>query len=676
MNRIQYNRVVGAVLALAVPFAALADFSSTATMNAGSYLNMSTGGTSSSGADIQFTGSSLTLQGSAKGAVLPGVTGASTYGELTESILQSLAALASSAPIPVSSLTTGAIFAVQTNTGNLAKALVTASSSSSISFQYDTFGASSTGSGGGTPTITAVLNNSSRIPPGFQNSGVAPSSLVALMGSNLSTGTDPNLQDSTKPGGIPTTVNGATLSIAAGGKTFTPGIWSASATQINFVLPAAVPVGSATVTVTFSGATSAPFSFQVVAVAVGIDAYVLTPNAPYTPTGTAAATDAGSGSVVTFTNSARVSQVLSLWLTGLGSNPAVSDVIYSPGAFPVNVSVQVFFGAVQGNVSYAGAGGYPGVNQINVTVPSGISFGCYVSVAIVVNGSNVSNIASLPMEQNGGECSDSIFGTSGGQITTISEQGTVSYGDLLVVQETMPATTGSGTTTTTAAVGIFEQVTGANAFSSGSVSLGSCSLNQTVVITGPPPTITGINPGNITMTGPSGQVTLTSIPQVPYLYQYGETGPVLPPIPSSGGSYVFNATGGSGSAAPIVGPFSNVTVNFACPLFQWTNQSVAATITRGSGLTVTWSGGGSGTWVEVGGTSTSSNGAITASYTCIFPQSALQGTVPAYILESMPSGTGTTSVENSTNFTPFSASGLDYGIAFGGISVQVKSTYQ
>ena len=174
------------------------------------------------------------------------------------------------------------IFAVQTNTGNLAKALVTASSSSSISFQYDTFGASSTGSGGGTPTITAVLNNSSRIPPGFQNSGVAPSSLVALMGSNLSTGTDPNLQDSTKPGGIPTTVNGATLSIAAGGKTFTPGIWSASATQINFVLPAAVPVGSATVTVTFSGATSAPFTFQVVAVAVGIDAYILTPNAPYT----------------------------------------------------------------------------------------------------------------------------------------------------------------------------------------------------------------------------------------------------------------------------------------------------------------------------------------------------------------------------------------------------------
>ena len=171
------------------------------------------------------------------------------------------------------------------------------------------------------------------------------------------------------------------------------------------------------------------------------------------------------------------------------------------------------------------AGGYPGVNQINVTVPSGISFGCYVSVAIVVNGTNVSNIPSLPMEQNGGECSDSIFGTSGGQISTISEQGTVNYGDLLVVQSTMPATTGSGTTTTTAAVGIFEQITGADAVSSSSVSLGSCSLNQTVVITGPPPTITGINPGTITMTGPAGQVTLTSIPQVPYLYQYGETGP-------------------------------------------------------------------------------------------------------------------------------------------------------
>ncbi len=675
MKRIQYNRIVGAVLALAVPFAALADFSSTATMTAGGYLNMSTGGTSASGADIQFTGSSLTFQGSAKGAVLPGVTGASTYGALTQSILQSLAAFASTAPIAVSSLTTGAIFAVQTNTGNIAKALVTASSASSISFQYTTFGASSTGSGGGTPTITAVLNNSSRIPPGFGNSGVAPSSLVALMGSNLSTGTDLTLQDSTKAGGIPTTVNGATLSIAAGGKTFTPGIWYASSTQINFVLPAAVPVGSATVTVNFSGATSAPFSFQVAATAVGIDAYTLTPNAPYTPTGTAVATDAFTGSVVTFTNSAKASQILVFWLTGLGSNPAVSDVSYNPGAFPVNVSVQVFFGAVQGNVSYAGSGGYPGVNQINVTVPSGISFGCYVSVAIVVNGTNVSNIPSLPMEQNGGECSDSIFGTSGGQVSTISEQGTVNYGDLLVVQSTVPATTGSGTTTTTAAVGIFEQITGADAVSGSSVSLGSCSLNQTVVITGPPPTITGINPGTITMTGPAGQVTLSTIPQVPYLYQYGETGPALPPIPASGGSYVFNGSGGPGGAGSV-GQFSNVTVNFAGPLFQWTNQSAAATISRGSGFTATWSGGGSGTWVEIGGTSTSSNGAITASYTCIFPQSALQGTVPAYILESMPSGTGTTSVENSTNFTPFTATGLTYGIAFGGISVQVKSTYQ
>jgi uncharacterized protein (TIGR03437 family) len=676
MKRTSCNRIATAVLAIAFPVAALADLSATKTVPVDNNLNLETGVVAVSGGDVDWAkqGTQLEFVGTAKGVVFPGTTGATAFAGLTQAILQALTSLESPAPIPASSLPVGAIVAVQTNAGHAAKLLVTAVSSSSITLQFTTFGAAG-GTGGGPtpPTITAVQNNSSRIPAGFPNSGVAPSSLVVLLGGNLANSNDLTLQDSTKAGGIPTTLNGATLSISAGGKTFTPGMYYASPTQIDFVLPAAVPVGSATVTVTFSSVASSPFTFQVVASAPGLDSYTLTPNAPYTPNGTGVATDAFTGALVTFTSSAKVSQVLTLWLTGLGANPAVSDVSYTPGASSVNVQVQVLFGSVPGTVGYAGSGGYPGVNQINVTVPSGVAFGCYVSLAIVVNGNIVSNIPSLPTEQNGGECSDSIFGTSGSQISTISGKGTVNSGDLFVTQSTAPAATGTGTTTTTAAVGIFEQVSGASTFSSSSVSLGSCNLNQTVVVTGTLPTIVGLNPGTITMTGPSGPVTLKTIPQVPYLFEFGEQpGEVLPAISSSGGSFVFNGSGGS--TAPAVGPFSNVSVNFASPLFSWTNQNAAASITRSSGLTVTWTGGGSGTWVEVGGTSTS--GSVSASYTCIFPQSASTGTIPGYILDSLPSGTGTTTVENSTPFTSFQATGLDYGIAFGAISYQVKSTYQ
>ncbi|HYK61657.1 MAG TPA: hypothetical protein VEV85_19635 [Bryobacteraceae bacterium] len=144
-----------------MPPAVRADTSGTATVNSAQDFNFDSGATSSSGGDIQFTGSSITFQGSATGiSGSPyGLTGSTVYATITQQILSGLASFFTNASLSGGSLATNSIFAVHTTKGNYAKALIIASSSSSITFQYTTFGATSGGGGGGGPTITQILNN-------------------------------------------------------------------------------------------------------------------------------------------------------------------------------------------------------------------------------------------------------------------------------------------------------------------------------------------------------------------------------------------------------------------------------------------------------------------------------------------------------------------------------------
>jgi hypothetical protein len=114
-------------------------------------------------------------------------------------------------------------------------------------------------------------------------------------------------------------------------------------------------------------------------------------------------------------------------------------------------------------------------------------------------------------------------------------------------------------------------------------------------------------------------------------------------------------------------------VNFPNPLIVWTNQNAAATVNRTQGLTVTWTGGSPGSYVFISGNATS--GTASGSFSCYAPQSAGTFTVPSYILLGLPSGSGNTSVQNSTNLVTFTASGLDFGAAFGSVGFSVNSTY-
>ncbi len=681
-----------AVLAFGFTVAALANIvNKSVTLPANTALSLDTGATSSSGGDFLWNGSTITFQGSAKAANLAGpplslsgstgyteaqtIVSASTPAALTSELTSFGLSLVTS--LPASSLTANSIFAVLTNGGNVAVVLVTSNSGGSLQLEYSTYGASanSGGSGGATsPQITAIVNNSSLIPAGFTNSGIAPSTLFVIEGTNLANAGTPTLWNVTNTP-LPFTMNGASISVTVGGKTVQPAIYytcsgalgSASgcgttapaASMIAAVLPAATPVGAGTLTVTLNGTPSAPAAIQVVSSALGIDTY---------NGGTGVITDAVSYALLTPTSSGKPGEYITLWGTGLGADPADSDTAYTSTPHAVSANLQVYIGGVQAtNITFQGATVYPGVDVIIVQIPASVPTGCYVPVVGVV-GNVVSNTVTIPIASNGGVCSDPAFGITGTIISSESGQTTTTSGVVEVVQETSPE---NGTVQTNDdAFALFDRTTSSgSSSSSGIVSPGACILNQYVNESSVTSTSTGLNAGNITVTGPSGgAVPLNSIPQVAgeYVAQLA-TGA----IPSSGGSFTFNGSGGTD-----VGSFT-ATINFPNPILSWTNQGAAATIARASGLQVTWSGGASGTIVIINGSASASTSGAYGSYTCIAPVSAGSFTVPAYILLGLPAGTGTTSVENATNYTRFSASGLaNGGIAIGAVATSVNSNYQ
>ena len=655
-----------AAVAFLLPVAALADINSTATLSVGQSLSLDTGTTNTSGTgDITFTGTSLTFIGSAKGGSLSLIgSGQATFDSLTQAILNSLASFATTAPIPASSLTVGAIVGVGTNGGNAAKLLVTAISSTSISFQYTTYGASSTGPG--TPKVTGVTNNYSFIPSGFSNSGVTPSSIITIFGANMAAAlTGPlTLQSSAGPAGIPTALNGTSVSVTVNGKTVPLGIYYAIPTQIAAVLPAATPTGTGTITVTYNNVASNAFTIQVVPSAFGLDTYYGTGN------GLITATDAQTGALFNYTSSAAPGEIITLWGTGLGSDPADSDTVFTTTPHAVNQgSVQVWIGGAQATVGYAGSSGYPGLDQINVTIPAGLT-GCNVSIVVVVN--NVaSNFATAPINQGGGTCSDPVFGISGSQLTSLSGKTNVKSGDVFLGQFITPNTNGSGTMTENLASADFQSVTGSYyGAASGSVSIGSCIVTEVYSSTGGSTvTSTGLDAGTVSLTAPDGSnYTLTTIPILPGFYSAMLSASA---IPSSGGTGTFSWTGGSGTN--FVGA-SSATVILPNPLLSWTNQSAGATVTRSQGVLVTWTGGAPGTLVYISGSSSSNS--ANGSFVCYAPQSALQFTVPSYVLDTLPAGKGTLAVENITQYKTFSAPNLDIGIAFGFTGILINNTYQ
>jgi uncharacterized protein (TIGR03437 family) len=155
--------------------------------------------------------------------------------------------------------------------------------------------------------------------------------------------------------------------------------------QVHAILPAETPVGPADLTFFVSGNIVQTVRVEVVPTRFGI----------FTREqglGAALAQNYGvNGGPITngLLTPVLAGQVLTIWGTGLGPNPA--DVV-------------VHLGKARIQPDYAGpAPGLAGIDQINVAIPDGVENGCYVPVQVEVQGV-LSNLATIAKADTAGPC--------------------------------------------------------------------------------------------------------------------------------------------------------------------------------------------------------------------------------------------------------------------------------
>jgi uncharacterized protein (TIGR03437 family) len=173
-----------------------------------------------------------------------------------------------------------------------------------------------------TGSVTTVNGASYRT-----DQGIAPGSLAIAFGAF-----------SSPPDGV--AVNGTAAQVLA-----------ASATQVNFIVPQTVPLGTAALSVRAGGSEIASGTFTVSASGPGI--FVLQPADPQQP----GAIENQDFSVNDVTHPAAPGTAIQIYATGFGGD-----------ALPV----QVFFADVPAQILYSGPVG-PGLWQINAMVPNGLS---------------------------------------------------------------------------------------------------------------------------------------------------------------------------------------------------------------------------------------------------------------------------------------------------------------
>ncbi len=530
------------------------------------------------------------------------------------------------------------------------------------------------------PAIVAVQNNYSYILPSLPNYGIAPGSLFVIVGTGLAMpGSQAYpLQEASSTVPLPLTLNGASVSVTVNNVpgpngptsvTTQPALYYATPTAIAGVLPSTTPVGAATVTVTY-GTSSQPYDTTVVQSAFGFDTYY------GIGTGMAAVTDNSNGSLITPTNSAKPAETLVFWGSGVGPDTKNNDRNPPVSIDDLTFVTQLLIGGVPVKILYQGRSyQYPGVDQIDVTLPSNVPTGCAVSVTAVSGSSSsavVSNTVTIPIAANGGACSDDLQPIGPAETAELAGHTLVNFGALSLAQTTNTA--GESKTASAQFASIPGESLPPNLGNALPISpylgatrpsLGSCAVYQQVSgAANNPLQMEGLSPGTIDVEGPNGTEALNTAASGPGLYAGALT---FGFIPSNGGPFTFAGQGGSG-----VQPFS-APLSFPNPL-TWTNQSAAAEIIRAQGLPITWTGGDAGTYVQITGSAT--NFGITVTFTCDAPVGPGTFTVPAAVLQALPASGGSIQVDNYTYPTAFSATGIDFGFATSYASVFEPTTYQ
>ena len=506
----------------------------------------------------------------------------------------------------------------------------------------------------GAASIAGVYNAGSWLPTSLPNSGIAQGAIFTVTGSGLGPAALQQVQNYP----LPTTqgLAGTTVKVTVGSATESCIMVYTSDGQVAAILPSATPVGNGTLSVSYQGAT-ATLAIQVVKGSFGM--FTLNEGG----SGPAVVTDL-SYNAITMVNPAHPGQTLILWGTGLGA--VTGDETQPPAAGDFS-GVQVLIGNQLVTPGYAGRSSSPGLDQINVTVPAGISGGCKTSVAVVVNGvtGNVVSTSIAPAGQ--GTCGDTY-----GTLTAANLQKAMASGSLNIGEVDL---TRLGSAADDTLVGYFatyplNSLIRSYAGSTGP-SIGNCLVYELVygrplVITDPiTPTLAFLDAGSTLVVTPSnGKPVSASVTST------GEFGSAVG-TPSS--PYlvpgIYTVTNGNGGSQ--------------VPAFSWSDTlsppipttGLPATINRAQDLTVKWTNTGVYSLLTIFGYSAVPlNGSQNSwvEFVCTADVTAGSFTIPASILSLLPAnGVGDAGVAGAileiagvvdNRFTVAGSPGLDAGV--------------
>jgi uncharacterized protein (TIGR03437 family) len=526
-------------------------------------------------------------------------------------------------------------------------------------------------------TITAVQD------AGSYTANVAQGGLFVVKGSGLS---GSGFNEATAPYGNSVGGTSITFTPISGG-TGTPAyvIYTYNQNGVNQLaglVPSTLAAGNYNVTVTYNNTTSAPFQTQVLAAKPALltqdssgSGLALVQN--YVSSSEYDINRLTTGTVSGNTISpAQPGQTLIAWGTGLGAVPFPDNSPPSGGYNYPNVQV-----VVNGTVitpAYAGPSAYPGLDQINFTLPTNISTGCAVSLQITV-GSTQSAITSLSIAPSGS--SACVFpGLTTQQLQQLDQGGTFSAGSFDITQFSENLG-GLGNFSVASVGGQFTQISGfqlaslssSAAYAAAISTIGACTvISQTISSSGTPTastgTVTNLDAGTITLNGPSGSnisnAALTETDNS-YSLSIGQSFPGGSGLSNGtivAGNYILTGAGGKD-----VGPF-NVSLTLGSPLTI--TGGLPSTVTESAGLTLNWTGGNSTDLVEIVGYSGSTAGtgtnAVTNATEFFCTTTAGKGTftVPPSVLTQLPkvasdaitSGTGIGFLDVASGPSPISFS--------------------
>ncbi len=517
------------------------------------------------------------------------------------------------------------------------------------------------------PAITpnGMVNAASYIQAGLPNGDVAQGSIFAIFGKNMGPETPAS---ATWP--LPTIqgLGGATVNVEdSGGVSHSVILLFVSAGQINAVLPSAVAVGQASLTVTYNGQTSASQTFKVVARSVGLFAR----NAGGSGPGIVLQYH-GSNPTPTLndiSNSAYPGDVAVLWGTGLG--PITTDETQPPPQTNMGQVAYVWVGGQQvTNVAYEGRSTFAGEDQINFTIPSNIT-GCYVPVFVQI-GTVVSNTVSMSIMPNGGMCSDSLSGYGSLTSAYLQAHG-LKQGSVTLSRTAVEMPSPLPTTTTDAASGVFDSYDWAQLAESRGIGVsvyGACTVftfSGSSATTTDPIAPTYLDAGALSLVGPDG--VTKPIPSASKGLYTAQLGSSTTSLYLSAGKYTLTGAGGAD-----VGAFTS-SLTLPAP-FTWTNMDALpvmgalSVVTRAKGVEVNWTGGTGNVVIEGYSAITTPQNAG-AIFICYAQASAGSFTVEPGVLMALPESAesegipmGALMVSNtpaSADFNPNPPSGLDAG---------------